>query len=1130
MSYTYYTQESMKDKKLSDLENNKEFLTDAITFLRSTRKGYTDDDIRAAGKEQIVYDILEHFRVQSTNEMTMAKDYYYLESPETSDKDKQAFGRLMYAFDNAKGEGLLDGGGAKIRDYAEGIATAPTTYLTALSIPFTGGAGAAAAQGTRAASLMALRGLAKKQLGKAAVVGTIDGAIAGGTAYGIEKLKEEAGKEIGEDYDVNLVNVGASAVLGGTVSSGAYLIGNQFQNRAAKRLSSTIAKGRETRAAEVAAAQEMANNTLLQASTKEGDSELLSYTTSKILRSIDPKLVREGVDVKETILSADLPDGLIGGFDRGTIKRLSAASFELAKALGVKPEKGQRITEFLALKMQEGDGVEMFSDIAKKYGLSKRQLSAAYAAEVSEAARTLAAQRNLVSRGGVKVKPIDVKEFRRKLDMLYDEGMSSISGREATELTQAQLQAMTGVSGRVWRGFKEVENLRRAFMTSQPATTMRNNIFGVAMTGIDMVDNIYAAAIRGVKGEGAAAASTFRNSANTLTYLTYDNYVAEALTTMLAQEAPEKMARVFLDAAQAESNVVKNTGLARVGNAVNVLNTMSDHVFKRAVITASIDRQLGQLGNKKIGTSVMEMLEKGTLSLLPEDVLDKAMSESFAFTFQRRFGGKGASETNKFVGKTVKFIHDSGLTVAIPFPRYIASQAKFISDYTGLTIARRGFKNAMTEDYARFMTGATMFAGAYSIQKDNIEEGREWFEAEGRDGQIYNAQAALGPAAATHWTANMVARIMNGEEIKDPSMLLREFVKIAGGTEFRPNAGIADKMFQAVEAGDITPALDTFFDYFASYTYPAAVVKDFYGQFDPRSSYLPETRDPTATSYYVEIPIFEKGFNLRMASFQRMFRQLPDFNFGDMDLPEGITEEQARSMFKYAGLGARTQYQTMIDPTKGDTGYDMIRFDIFSDGPIRVQNPLVKQVTGFVGTQPKNELQREMSRLQIDPFKLYNPYREKNPALEVLVQSSLQGALAAEINTQLLSTNEYKAADSKTQKLAVQNFVKNKISDMRTAAKEHLVSMAGKSPDFDAYVRGEVQAQSRQERSMANLYWESVRGEFGYDDMSYNKAVGSIYDDPELDDLEKQARHTTMALIYLNGGKQTNKLFKGIGN
>ena len=62
---------------------------------------------------------------------------------------------------------------------------------------------------------MALRGLTKKHIGRAAVVGAIDGAIAGGSTYGVEKIKEIAGKEIGEEYDVNMVNVGAAAVLGG---------------------------------------------------------------------------------------------------------------------------------------------------------------------------------------------------------------------------------------------------------------------------------------------------------------------------------------------------------------------------------------------------------------------------------------------------------------------------------------------------------------------------------------------------------------------------------------------------------------------------------------------------------------------------------------------------------------------------------------------------------------------------------------------------------------------------------------------------------------------------------------------------------------------------------------------------
>ena len=120
MDYNYYTQESMKDRKLSDLQNDRAFLTDAVTFLRSSRKGYSDEDLRSMSAEDVVYDVLEHFRIQGTNEMTMAKDYYFLDNDQVSDKEKQSYGRLMYAFDNSKGEGLLDGGGAKIRDYAEG--------------------------------------------------------------------------------------------------------------------------------------------------------------------------------------------------------------------------------------------------------------------------------------------------------------------------------------------------------------------------------------------------------------------------------------------------------------------------------------------------------------------------------------------------------------------------------------------------------------------------------------------------------------------------------------------------------------------------------------------------------------------------------------------------------------------------------------------------------------------------------------------------------------------------------------------------------------------------------------------------------------------------------------------------
>jgi len=376
---------------------------------------------------------------------------------------------------------------------------------------------------------------------------------------------------------------------------------------------------------------------------------------------------------------------------------------------------------------------------------------------------------------------------------------------------------------------------------------------------------------------------------------------------------------------------------------------------------------------------------------------------------------------------------------------------------------------------------------------------------------------------------------MEGKETKTGPELIREANKILVGTEFRPNAGIADKWVQAIGAGDLTPVFDSVGDYFASYTYPLAVVKDFYGQFDSRSSFFPETRDPTVTSYYVNIPIFETGFNLRMSTFQRMSRQLPDFNLNEMSKAlkdtTGIDlgETHMKGLLKYLGGASRTQYQTMLDPTNGDTGYDMVRFDIFSDGPIRVNNPMAKQLTGLVGVQPKNELQRELSRLQIDPFTLYNPYREKNPALEVLTQAALQGVLPAMVKQDVMDRPDYATATDAVKKRAITKYVKTLITEKRNVAEDVLRKQQGKSPDFDAYIRGEVQAMSYREQNDADLHWEAFRDSFGYSDMSYEEALQSIRKDPELDEQEKESRQTTLSLMYLTGQKTVDKAFREFG-
>jgi hypothetical protein len=100
----------MKGKKVSDLKKDPAFLKDAVTFLKSRRKGWTDEELKQLTPDDVSYEILEHFRVMNTNEVSMSRDYYYVKDDKTADNEKQAYARLMNTFDNAKGEGILDGG------------------------------------------------------------------------------------------------------------------------------------------------------------------------------------------------------------------------------------------------------------------------------------------------------------------------------------------------------------------------------------------------------------------------------------------------------------------------------------------------------------------------------------------------------------------------------------------------------------------------------------------------------------------------------------------------------------------------------------------------------------------------------------------------------------------------------------------------------------------------------------------------------------------------------------------------------------------------------------------------------------------------------------------------------------
>lgn len=1136
--YQYYQPEYLKDMKLSDLQDNQYFLDDAVTFLKSRRKGYSDEDFQGMTAEDVVYDVLEHFRIMNSNEYSMGRDYFYMKDDNTPEQERAAYARLMEAFDNTKGEGWLDGGMAKVRDYAEGVLTAPSTYASVAAGALTAGAGTAAVQATKVGSAEALKALAKSQLKRVALTAAFDGSVAAAHDVGTQLIKQDAGQELGVDYDISLGRAAVAGTLGaapGAIGGG---IAMRHTRRGAQRMMDVLEQGEAAKVARNAEATTRAVTDLKASMATPEGRQYIRFAKDKLMAAIDPKLVEEGRAAKIDILSDSLPDGLIGGFDRNTIQRLSAASVELTRQMAkadptFKAAPGQRITEFLALQMDKGVDIGgIFDKVAGQYGLTRRQLSAVYAAEVSDAARLLQSQKQWMTMAGKKLTGEEAKaaagEYAAKLDKLWDEGLSPLSGKDAQELATA-VSGMTA-RGKVYKTLRGVEDARRAFMTSQPATTIRNNIFGVAMTGIDALDEMFTALYKGLGGNFSEATATFKGSADLLAYLGKDHYVASTVTELLSQESPELMARVFQDAAQVElATQGPKTFGAKAGAFVNTLNTLSDHVFKRAVIAATINREL-----RKQGSSLEEYMKLGKMGEIGDDVINRALDDALAFTFQNRFGGKDASATSKAVDKGIGFMHRNFITTIIPFPRYLAAQAKFLKDYSVLNIAYN--KGSLTsEEWAKQTTGALMLAGAYMMQRDNANRDLKWFEEDFRTGEVTNAQAAMGPTAPLQYLMSQFARMQEGlpTDIQNDREAFRSNVlNLIVGTEFRPGGTALDELWDTAaslgseEGANYQPLMKVVGDYFGSFLYPAAVIKDFYGQFDPRSAYLPDTQDAT-----VALHDLYGDTSSWVSLYQRVTRNLPDFNFEEMaaTMKEvtgiDVSGMAIEGLFKHMGGTSRTQFQ-LDDPRNQDFGYDVVRYDIFGAGPIRVLDPLAKQFTGFTKSPPRTALQREMVRLNLDPFKVYNPYSEKNNALEYFVQQQLQGTLASGMELWMKTNEAYlEAADNpEFQRELLEEKIGNEISDVRSAATEFFTEWMSQSEkyegDYQAFVRGEYKALGPSATQDSNDWWrERGAEEFGVPGISFEEAREKLKASEHYTEEEKVIMDAELLSRYIAGGK-----------
>jgi len=965
-SYNYYDEE---DKVKESIIENDDFIKDARSFLQK-REGYTDEDL--AARDDVYDAYMEHFRYQNVNEVTAIRDLEYAQN--ANQQDKEQFARLIDLFETQKSEGFFNAAG----DYIQGIASAPSTYAGIA----TGGAGKLAALGGVNLAKIGIKKLLGEGIKKSAIrAGLTEGAIGTGQGLAQEMTKEETGYQDDISYGNVALTGGISGITGGVIGGGAGILQTRQALKAAEKLD--VAQTAQKTLSKKANAKAKAT---LQ---KNKNSNAQKYI-SKNLNALDPEKVDLGIGIAREIADAKELGTLTGKLPTELYENISAAALDLAAKGKLKINKGDRITTVLQRAIADGDlKVPEITKILKEYNLTADKFSLLYKAELSEAGKTMQVQSNLV------------QTMQASLKELENAGVSTVGAREAKEIAE---NANKGTF------FKDLDRLRLGAMTSQPATTMRNNINAGLRVAVDMgvrvADNIL------------NLRNPFDSVFDVAKYM-FNPSEANVTRQLLEGNMPDTARKLFRDAADLASTTGGESKLAQLGTKLNYFNTMSDNFFKQAMLTASLRRRIKDANIKGLGNDLDEIIATGKFNQIPDDIMNKSIKDSLEFVYQSSFEGADKGLIARKTRGFLKAHRDMPFVISsfMPFPRFVANQLKFLYDhapvigYIGLeNIGKKaGYKKAtlagfadsklVKEKAAKQIAGASMFATALAWRNQQ-GDGVTWSEFKDDKGDIIDGKALYGPFAPFMLAADIYYRWSKsnvggetdiGEIAPSRENYVRETLQALAGSQFRTGYGLyaIDKMIDDLSGeGDFIGSkgekiLGEFIgNVVNTFTIPLSPFKDIYSQFDKESRFVPETR-------------MSGEVNFLDIVMKRGFRALPDVG-PEYDMP-------------------------LADPTK--------------TGRVIAINPLEKQMFGFTRRPKKNTLQAEMGTLNLQYYNIYK--RDSNDLIDLYTRHNLsEGGAETNLSERMKTVIESKEYKRRTTLQEKRDYLLSKAKEVTNLAKD----------------------------------------------------------------------------------------------
>ena len=939
----YLDKENLSKK---DLVEDGEFLSDAQSYLLKRTGNYYESSDE-------IYDAwIEQSRISNVNEVSAIRDLNYVKSSEATDADKDQMGRLYVAYDRLRdAETSL---WKKVNDYGEGILTAPSTWLGLIS----GGASKIAGVGGTQAAVQLTKALATKgvqnRLRQGVAAGTRTFAVEGGIEAGAETARQFSRVESRAQEDVSLGTIGAmtaaaglpAGVLSGVLQGGV----RGAQQQGVKEL---LEEGRVARSSRGEKANVDADKTLKE-NEEIHNTLIASSKTLSDLKELDQARVAAGKEkTKQLAINAtgegpsgikaadDETDTIFSDFDlrlkTDRLRRITAATVELVKTSGFeigKVKKDERIIDILAnilskpMKIgdEEVDPSVVFNDLLKKYDLDFTDIAAMFTAEFSEAGRVLqiasSAKRNL-------------SEFFRAVKEASIKPAGTKKKAELTANVDSEVDKIVENHYTLWKTVKNYDAARRALMTVQPATTVRNTANAIFRTALHSFENIGQGIIQvGLSGAKLGdkelfdqGISNIKSSSSLFRYLAGNTVEAKAIQALYSEYSPEAAQTLFRSMADvavgtADESKLANKGvlgsfkegnisggLLNVTRYANVLNTVSDNAFKRAVFASELAKEVG--GAAKL----REIISTGKFGEIDGEIFDAATKRALELTYQKSYTRGTLAQT-----LTAAF-SQPGLSLLVPFPRFIANSLEFTYHHapligmietktapifgeagrtTSKKLAQQLSGMGMYGPFASYMLAADVFYRA--VQR--AEETEQNF----KDGEVdYNFKDVIDEVLST----------MSATEIG------KEAIRTALGTTFKTgvNLSLVDTSFKEyAQTGDTASlkklAADGLGNIANSFTVGAGVAKDVLGTFYEEYQTIPNTQD----------------VNWGARLMKRSMRSIPQ---------------------------APIENERLVVPTR--TGR-----------VVRGAVPLLKQFTGLTPIADRNELENELVKVGLKYYQLFD--------------------------------------------------------------------------------------------------------------------------------------------------------------